>query len=54
MKVDLATLNGIFAASPFVADIGIAPIALDDGKVTTELVLARRHTAAHRAWSMPA
>ena len=44
VKVDLAALKGIFAASPFVAGIGIAPIALDDGKVTTELVLAKRHT----------
>jgi len=26
MKVDLAALKSIFAASPFVADIGIAPI----------------------------
>ena len=25
MKVGLAALKGIFAASPFVADIGIAP-----------------------------
>jgi uncharacterized protein (TIGR00369 family) len=44
MNVDLAALKGIFAASPFVADVGIVPVALENGKVTTELVLAQRHT----------
>ena len=43
MKVDLAALQRIFAASPFVADVGIVPMGLDNGKVTTELVLAPRH-----------
>ena len=44
MKVDLDMLKRVFAASPFVADVGIVPIAFEDGKVTTELVLGKRHT----------
>jgi len=44
MKLDLATLKGVFAASPFVADIGIVPVAFEDGKVITELALTERHT----------
>ena len=44
MKFDLDTLKAVFAASPFVAEIGIVPVACENGTVTTELVLARRHT----------
>jgi len=44
MKTDLDTLRGFFAASPFMVDLGIVPIAVGDGSVTTELVLAKRHT----------
>jgi uncharacterized protein (TIGR00369 family) len=44
MKIDLDTLRGFFAASPFMVDLGIVPIAVESGKVTTELKLAQRHT----------
>ncbi len=44
MKIDLDALRGFFAASPFMVDLGIEPIGVEDGKVTTQLVLAKRHT----------
>jgi uncharacterized protein (TIGR00369 family) len=44
VKLDLDTLKRFFASSPFMADLGIVPIAFDEGKVTTELKLAPRHT----------
>lgn len=43
MKIDLETARGFFAASPFMVDLGIVPIAVDEGMVTTELLLQRRH-----------
>lgn len=43
MKIDLDTLRGFFASSPFMVDLGIVPIAVGDGTVTTELPLAKKH-----------
>ena len=43
MKIDLESARGFFAASPFMVDLGIVPIAVDEGMVTTELLLQRRH-----------
>ena len=44
MMIDLDTLRGFFASAPFMVDLGIVPIAVGDGTVTTELMLQRRHT----------
>lgn len=43
MKIDLETARAFFAASPFMVDLGIVPIAVGEGTVTTELLLQRRH-----------
>lgn len=43
MKVDLETLRGFFRSSPFMVDLGVEPLAVDDGRVTTQLVIAPRH-----------
>ena len=43
MKVDLETLRGFFRRSPFMRDLGVEPIAVADGRVSTALTLATRH-----------
>jgi uncharacterized protein (TIGR00369 family) len=43
MSIDLDTLRGFFAASPFMVDLGVEPVAVSDGRVTSVLVLAQRH-----------
>lgn len=43
MKIDLDTVRGFFAAAPFIVDLGIVPIAVGEGTVTTEVKLAKRH-----------
>jgi uncharacterized protein (TIGR00369 family) len=43
MKIDLDTVRGFFAAAPFMVELGIVPIAVGEGTITTELILARRH-----------
>lgn len=43
MSVDLQELRGFFAASPFMVGLGVEPTAVSDGRVTSELVLERRH-----------
>jgi uncharacterized protein (TIGR00369 family) len=43
MQVDLATLRRFFASAPFMADLGVVPTEVDEGRVHTELVLAPRH-----------
>jgi uncharacterized protein (TIGR00369 family) len=43
MKADLDTLRHFFAASPFMVDLGVEPVAVGEGWVTTELKLANRH-----------
>ena len=44
MKIDLDTLRGFFASAPFIVDLGIVPTEVGDGRVTTEMALAPRHT----------
>lgn len=43
MKIDLDQLSDIFAKAPFVADLGIVPTTVDDGRVSSRLVLQPRH-----------
>lgn len=43
MKTDLDTLRGFFRAAPFMVDLGVEPLAVGDGRVTTQLVVAPRH-----------
>ncbi len=41
--MDLDTLKGFFRLSPFMADLGIEPVAVLDGRVTTQMTTATRH-----------
>jgi uncharacterized protein (TIGR00369 family) len=41
--MDLDTARALFARAPFIADLGIEPVALGDGRVEAELRLAPRH-----------
>ena len=43
MKVDLDTLRGFFAKSPFMVDLGVEPVAVVPGQVSTVLSIASRH-----------
>lgn len=43
MQVDLHTLRGFFRSAPFMADLGVQPVAVEAGRVTTELLIAPRH-----------
>ena len=43
MKIDLDTLRGFFASAPFMVDLGVTPIAVSEGRVSTELHIAKRH-----------
>jgi uncharacterized protein (TIGR00369 family) len=43
-SIDLPLLTDIFAKAPFVAELGIVPVAFSDNEITTELLLAPRHT----------
>ena len=43
MRIDLETLRRFFAASPFMVELGVEPVAVDEGQVRTELALATRH-----------
>jgi uncharacterized protein (TIGR00369 family) len=40
---DLDTLRGFFRAAPFMVDLGVEPVAVEAGRVRTELVVAPRH-----------
>jgi len=40
---DLATARSFFAKSPFMVDLGVEPVAVDEGHITTALALASRH-----------
>ena len=42
--MDLDTLRGFFAASPFMVDLGVAPTAVEPGRITTRMTLQPRHT----------
>ena len=43
MKVDLPTLREFFARSPFMVDLGVEPIGVGEGTVSTEMLIAQRH-----------
>ena len=43
MQVDLDTLRGFFRSAPFMADLGVEPTAVELGRVSTQLVIAKRH-----------
>lgn len=43
MKTDLDTARRFFAAAPFMVDLGVVPIAVGEGTVSTELRLEPRH-----------
>lgn len=43
MEFDLPTAKRFFAASPFIADLGIEPTAVETGVLHTQVVLQRRH-----------
>jgi len=43
MQIDLPTLQRFFASAAFMADLGIVPTAVAEGRVESELALATRH-----------
>jgi uncharacterized protein (TIGR00369 family) len=43
MKIDLETARRFFASSPFLVELGIEPTAVDEGRVSAAMALARRH-----------
>jgi uncharacterized protein (TIGR00369 family) len=43
MKFDLASVRAFFKLAPFMEDLGVVPIAVSDGQVTTALPLLLRH-----------
>lgn len=43
MTMDLDTLQAFFRQAPFMVDLGVEPMAVADGQVTTRLVLQPRH-----------
>lgn len=43
LRIDLDTARAFFASAPFMADLGIVPVAVADGRMHTELVLTPRH-----------
>jgi uncharacterized protein (TIGR00369 family) len=43
MTIDLDTLRGFFRSSPFMVELGVDPIAVGEGSVTTQLPIATRH-----------
>jgi hypothetical protein len=38
--MDLDTLRGFFRLSPFMVDLGVEPVAVADGRVSTVLAIA--------------
>ena len=44
MQFDLDTARDIFASAPFMVELGVVPITIGSGSVSTELVVQRRHT----------
>src|SRR5262249_42204423 len=44
MALDLETARNIFASAPFMVDLGVVPVAVGEGTVSTELLVERRHT----------
>lgn len=43
MTPDLETLRQFFSRSPFMVDLGVEPVAVGDGRLTTVLTLTTRH-----------
>lgn len=43
MKLDLETVRRFFAASPFMVELGVEPVAVSDGRMTTHMTIANRH-----------
>ena len=43
MKPDLDTLRGFFRSAPFMVDLGVEPVAVAEGRVSTELRIQPRH-----------
>jgi uncharacterized protein (TIGR00369 family) len=41
--LDLETARGFFLSAPFMADLGIEPVAVSEGRMDTVLVVAHRH-----------
>jgi len=44
MQFDLDTARDIFASAPFMVDLGVVPVTVGEGSVSTELLVQRRHT----------
>jgi uncharacterized protein (TIGR00369 family) len=43
MNADLETLRAFFRRSPFMVELGVEPVAVERGRVTTVLALQTRH-----------
>jgi uncharacterized protein (TIGR00369 family) len=43
VNIDLETLRGFFAKSPFMVDLGVTPTAVAAGEVSTVLTIADKH-----------
>jgi uncharacterized protein (TIGR00369 family) len=43
MQVDLDALRAFFGKSPYMVDLGVEPVAVAEGRVTTTLTVAKRH-----------
>lgn len=43
MNVDLDTLRGFFAKSPFMVDLGVEPVAVAPGQLSTQLTIQTKH-----------
>jgi len=43
MKIDLSTLRSFFAASPFMVELGVEPVEVGEGTVSTVMQLANKH-----------
>ena len=41
--MELAELRAFFGRSPFMVDLGVEPVAVGEGTVSTELTIATRH-----------
>lgn len=55
MSLDLTALRSFFAAAPFMVDLGVEPIAVEPGRVTTALTIQPRflqHTGVVHAGVM--
>ena len=43
MNIDLVTLRGFLQASPFMVDLGVEPLAIEAGRVSTVMEVQPRH-----------